>query len=97
MPARTGTEPSCPGPPDLLLAFTKNLRAQRAALGVSQEKIALAAGMHPSQYGRIERAEVDPSIRTMARVARALQVTPAQLLEGVEWAPPFWLGRVERP
>lgn len=68
----------------------------RAALGVSQEKVALAADMDQSQYSRIERGEVDPSIRTMARVARALQVTPAQLMDGVEWVPPPWLAPAKR-
>jgi transcriptional regulator with XRE-family HTH domain len=71
------------------------MRVQRAALGVSQEKVAMAADMDQSQYSRIERAEVDPSVRTLARVARALQVTPAQLMEGVEWVPPSWLTPVE--
>lgn len=88
--AESGARP-CPGPRDPLQTFATNMRTARAALGVSQEKVALAADMDQSQYSRIERAEVDPSIRTMTRVARALQVTPAQLMHGVEWAPPSWL------
>lgn len=64
----------------------------RAALGLSQELIAEAAGMDQSQYSRIERGEVCPGVRLVARVACALEVTPAQLMEGVRWVPPFWLG-----
>lgn len=43
----------------------------------------MAADMDQSQYSRIERGEVDPSIRTVTRLARALETTPAQLLHGV--------------
>lgn len=73
---------------DPLQRFARNIREARAALGLSREAIALAADMDQSQYSRIERGEVDPGVRTAARVARALRVTLAQLYDGVEWMPP---------
>jgi transcriptional regulator with XRE-family HTH domain len=76
---------------DPLQRFAKNLRVARAALGVSQEKVAEAAGMQTSYYSRLERAVTEPGVRTMARVARGLEVTPAQLMEGVEWVAPSWM------
>lgn len=90
MPAGSGDEPSWVRD-DPLKRFAKNLRTARAALGLTQEKIADAAGMQTSYYSRLERAAVEPGIRTLARVARALKVTPAQLMEGVEWVAPSWM------
>jgi transcriptional regulator with XRE-family HTH domain len=63
---------------------------------LSQEKVAEAAGMQTSYYGRLERAVIEPGVRTVARVARALETTPAQLMDGVEWVPPSWLGPPEQ-
>ena len=81
---------------DPLRRFAKNIRQARAALGVTQERVAAAADMEQSQYARIERGEVEPGVRTAARVARALEVPLAQLYEGVEWLPPPWLGPAEQ-
>jgi transcriptional regulator with XRE-family HTH domain len=69
--------------PDPLQTFTINLRKRRWALDLTQEAVALEAMMDQSQYSRIERGEVDPSIRTVTRVARALRTTPSELLRGI--------------
>jgi transcriptional regulator with XRE-family HTH domain len=68
---------------DPLSILTTNLRERRAELGLSQEAVAADASMDQSQYSRIERGEVDPSIRTLTRVARALGTTPSALLRGI--------------
>jgi transcriptional regulator with XRE-family HTH domain len=68
---------------DPLDAFTANLVRRRRALGLSQEAVAEAAAMDQSQYSRIERGRVDPSIRMVTRLARALRTTPSELLLGV--------------
>jgi transcriptional regulator with XRE-family HTH domain len=68
---------------DPLDTFTMNLTRRRRALGLSQEAVAEAAVMDQSQYSRIERGRVDPSIRTLTRVARALGTTPSELLRGI--------------
>jgi transcriptional regulator with XRE-family HTH domain len=68
---------------DPLDTFTMNLTRRRRALGLSQEAVADAAMMDQSQYSRIERGRVDPSIRTLTRVARALGTTPSELLRGI--------------
>ena len=69
---------------DPLDHFTMNLVRRRRALGLSQDAVAAAATMDQSQYSRIERGRVDPSIRTLTRVARALRTTPSELLRGIE-------------
>jgi transcriptional regulator with XRE-family HTH domain len=68
---------------DPVKTFITNLRNRRAELGLSQEAAASQASMDQSQYSRIERGEVDPSIRTLTRVARAVEATPSELLRGI--------------
>jgi transcriptional regulator with XRE-family HTH domain len=68
---------------DPLNAFTANLARRRRVLGLTQEAVAAAAMMDQSQYSRIERGRVDPSVRTVTRLARALRTTPSELLLGV--------------
>jgi transcriptional regulator with XRE-family HTH domain len=67
--------------------FATNLRRARETSGLTQESAAWAAWMDQSQYNKIERGKVDPSIRTLARLAAAVESTPSQLLHGVEVAP----------
>jgi transcriptional regulator with XRE-family HTH domain len=71
---------------DPLDAFTANLIRRRRALGLTQEAVAAAAMMDQSQYSRIERGRVDPSVRTVTRLARALRTSPSELLLGVRWS-----------
>jgi transcriptional regulator with XRE-family HTH domain len=68
---------------DPVKTFITNLRERRTELGLSQEATASQASMDQSQYSRIERGEVDPSIRTLTRLARAVGVTPSDLLRGI--------------
>ena len=68
---------------DPLDAFAARLRAERLAQRRTQEAIATAAGMSTSYLGRLERAEVDPGVRMVARVAKALAVPLAELMDGV--------------
>jgi transcriptional regulator with XRE-family HTH domain len=39
--------------------------------------------MTQSQYARIERGDVDPTIKTLKRLAAALDITASELLHGV--------------
>ena len=64
--------------------FGRNLREHRLRLGMSQEALAHAAGLHPTEVSRLERAVRDPRLSTIVRVARALGVTANRLLKGVE-------------
>ncbi|HEX5924189.1 MAG TPA: helix-turn-helix transcriptional regulator [Baekduia sp.] len=64
--------------------FGSNLRAAREAAGLSQESVALEADIPQGHYSRIERGEVEPSMRVLVRVAAALGTTLHDLTEGVE-------------
>jgi transcriptional regulator with XRE-family HTH domain len=69
--------------PEHLDTFTTNLRRTREQRGLSQEAAGDRAGMTQSQYARIERGDVDPTIKTLKRLATALDVTVSELLRDV--------------
>lgn len=64
--------------------FASNLRKMREQLGLSQEALADAAGLHRTYVGSVERGERNISIDNIERLAVALDVSPASLLEELE-------------
>lgn len=60
--------------------FASNVRAQRKALGLSQEELADRAGVHRTYVGAIERSEVNVSIDNIARISAALEVDASTLM-----------------
>ncbi|MCJ2131189.1 helix-turn-helix domain-containing protein [Methylobacterium sp. E-045] len=64
-----------------------NLRQFRVAKGLSQERLALAAGIDRSYVGRVERGSENVTISTLEALAMVLDVPVAVLLtEPVEGA-----------
>lgn len=64
----------------LVEIFARNVRRRRVALGLSQEVLAEAAGVHRTYVGMLERAEKNVTIYNIERIAIALDVEPAHLL-----------------
>lgn len=60
------------------------VRARRIELGMSQEQVGDLAGIHCTNWGKIERGRANPSFTTLLRVAGALNVTPAELLGEID-------------
>ena len=55
------------------------LRAARKERGLSQELLAVDAGVERSYLGAIERAEVNVTVEVITRICRALKVKPSEL------------------
>ena len=63
--------------------FGANLRAHRARVGLSQERLGFACNLHRTEISLLERGEREPRLSTIVRLARALGVTPGALLDGL--------------
>ena len=57
-----------------------NLRRLRVERGLSQERLALAAGIDRAYVGRVERGSENVTITTLEAMAHALSVPVATLL-----------------
>lgn len=57
-----------------------NLRRLRFKRALSQEALAVDAGVDRSYVGRIERGVENPTVETLDRLAKALEVPAAELL-----------------
>lgn len=64
--------------------FGRTVRRLRHAMGLSQEGLADLANIHRTYIGGIERGERNPTLTMIVRLARALGVPPAKLLEPEE-------------
>ncbi len=67
-----------------LLAFGRNVARVRAERGFSQDKLAEKADLDRTFVSGIERGVRNPGIKTVLRVARALNVSVAELCKGVD-------------
>lgn len=56
------------------------IRVERERLGLSQEALADRAGLHRTYLGGIERGERNIGVLNLLCIARALGISPAQLL-----------------
>jgi XRE family transcriptional regulator, regulator of sulfur utilization len=62
--------------------LARNMRVLRAARRLSQEKLALAAGISQAQVSAIERGKGNPTIASLQRIADVLGVEMAALFAG---------------
>lgn len=65
--------------------FGQNLRRCRRQAGLSQEAAAIRASLHRTEIGLLERGERVPRIDTCIKLAGAVGVDPAVLLDGIVW------------
>jgi len=68
----------------MLKALGQRIRELRAKQGYSQEAFADRCGVHRTFMGTIERGESNLSFQNLAKVSKALGITLAQRLSGVE-------------
>ena len=67
----------------VLPTFSRNVRRLRESTGISQEALADMIGINRTRMSRIERNDANVNMVTLIALARALQVKPSVLLEGI--------------
>lgn len=65
---------------DILVKFGNKVREERLKQGLSQEALAEKAGVHRTYIGMIERAEKNITLENIKKIAKALNLTPKDLL-----------------
>jgi transcriptional regulator with XRE-family HTH domain len=58
-----------------------NLKRQRIRKALTQEELARRAGLTTASVARIERNETEPRMSTLRKLAKALEVDPAEFVE----------------
>jgi transcriptional regulator with XRE-family HTH domain len=66
---------------DVVKILGVNVRHHRKQKGITQEELAVAAGMERSYVSDLERGTRNPSVAALGRLAMALEVEPRMLLE----------------
>jgi transcriptional regulator with XRE-family HTH domain len=65
----------------VLVRFGRRVRELRKRKALSQEALALEAGLDRSYVGGVERGERNISLENIVRLAKALNVRPTELLK----------------
>jgi transcriptional regulator with XRE-family HTH domain len=71
---------------DALKRLGMRVRLARVERGWSQESLAYSAGLHRTHVGTFERGEANITVLNLLRIAAALEVDAATLLDGIERA-----------
>jgi transcriptional regulator with XRE-family HTH domain len=73
-----------PAPDPVLKRFGANVRTQREARNLSQERLAELADLDRTYISGIERGARNPTILSTLRIAKALKTSVAELCEGIK-------------
>ena len=66
---------------DVHAMLAENMRRYRKEAGLSQEKLAELCGLHRTYIGGIEQERINVSLNNMNKLAKALGVSVATLLQ----------------
>jgi transcriptional regulator with XRE-family HTH domain len=70
-------------PREILEPLGARIRHLRTKQGLSLDALAAMAELKENDLGDLERGELDPSVKTLLRIAQALKMDVATLCEGV--------------
>lgn len=68
---------------EINIKFGKRIASLRTQIGLSQEKFAERCNMHRTYIGAVERGEKSPTLITVEKFAKALNVKIADLFENL--------------
>lgn len=60
--------------------FAKTVRMKRHELNLSQEELAEKVDCHVNAIGRLERGQAIPSYTMLLKIAKALEISPKDLM-----------------
>lgn len=63
--------------------FASNLRQARVRMKISQEELGFRCGLHRTEISLLERAGREPRLKTIVKLAGALETTTAELCAGI--------------
>jgi len=66
-----------------LRKFGEQVKLIRKSKGLSQESLAELCGLHRTYVGGIERGERNVALINILRIAKALEISPSELLNGI--------------
>ncbi len=69
---------------NVLENFGSRVREERNNKGLSQEQLAEKANLHRTYIGMIERAEKNITLLNIAKIANALEIKIAKLLNDID-------------
>jgi transcriptional regulator with XRE-family HTH domain len=64
----------------ILVQIAKRIKQLRKVKKISQEQLAEKANLHPTFIGNIERAETNPTITTLEKIAKAFSMSVGEFL-----------------
>lgn len=71
-------------PDSFLAAVCEAVHKRRSELGISQEELAQRAGLHRTYISDIERGARNPTLKTLSRLAVALELSASKLIRMAE-------------
>ena len=69
---------------NLVRAFARALRTMRSEKELTQEQVAYGAKLHPTYIAFLEAQKRQPSIDTIFKIAKGLDVKPSAFIKRVE-------------
>lgn len=63
--------------------FGARVRNRRHELGLTQESLAAACGLHWTFVGQVERGQRNVSLHNILKIAEGLQTDPGKLVQGI--------------
>ena len=67
----------------ILKPFGDKVRQERLKRKLSQEELAELSGLHRTYIGMVERGEKNITIKNIEKIARALKISPSELIKNL--------------